>query len=88
MRINYCNKEELRFEVLKGISAQDAMEHGCELGSAKETLGNAEVNQRKIFVGIDQGIGKNEENVLVVMHICMISQGKEWTRKIMKQNVY
>ena len=27
IRINYCNKEDLRFEVLKGISVKDIVEY-------------------------------------------------------------
>ena len=56
------------FDILKGISVNDTIEYECELGSVKWMLGNVEVNQRKMFVGIEQVTGKNEENVLVVMH--------------------
>ena len=45
--MNYHNKEDLRFEVLKGISAHYSMEHECKLASVKEILGNIEVNQKK-----------------------------------------
>ena len=42
--MDYWYKEDLRFEVLKEISVHGTMESQCELSSAKETLGNAEVN--------------------------------------------
>ena len=57
------------------------MEHENALESAKETLGNAEVNQRKISVGIEQGAGKKEDKALVEMHKSMMSHEKEWIRK-------
>ena len=79
--MHYCKKEDLRFEILKGISAHDTMDHEHELSSTKETLGNAMVNQRKMFVGIEKGIGKNEDYVLVVMRRGMMSHMKEWIRK-------
>ena len=34
-KMNHCNKEDLRFEVLKGISIKDAIERECKLASAK-----------------------------------------------------
>ena len=79
--MSHCKKECLRFEVLKGINTHETMEHEHELISVKETLGNTEVNQRKIFAGIEQGTGKNEDNLLVVTRMGMISHGKEWKRK-------
>ena len=59
----------------------ERMEHEHELENVRETLANVEVNNKKLFVGIEQGIGKNENNVLVVMHRGMMSYGKEWTRQ-------
>ena len=66
--------------MLKGISVNGAAECECELASAKETLGNAEANQRKAFVGIEQGTGKKEKNVLAVMHRGVTGHGKDWSR--------
>ena len=40
-----------------------------------------EVNQKKIFAGIEQGIVKNEDRILVVMHRGMMSCVKEWMRQ-------
>ena len=76
MRMNYCNKEHLRFETLKRISVHDTIEYECELESAKEKLGNAKVNQTKIFLVIEQGIGKDEDDVSVVIHRGMRLHGK------------
>ena len=56
--MNYYNKEHLRFEVLKGISTHDAMEHECKLSSVKEILANIKVNQKKI---IEPGIVLSKE---------------------------
>ena len=78
--MNCHNKEELRFEVLKGISINDEVEYESELVSTKETLENAEVNQRKVFVGIEKRTGKIKHNVLSVMCRGMMAQGKEWIR--------
>ena len=51
IRMNYFNKEDLRFEVLIVINVKDTVEHEHELESAKETPGNTEFNQRKLFLG-------------------------------------
>ena len=37
-RINCYNKEKLKFEVLKGVSIKDIVQHEHELESAKEML--------------------------------------------------
>ena len=42
--MNYCNKKDLRFKKLKGISSTDTAQHEYELECAKETLENVEVN--------------------------------------------
>ena len=85
--MNYYDKEDLIFEVLTGISVKDATEHERELASVKEMLGNGEVNQRNLFVEIEQVTGKNEKSILAAIHRGMIMQGKEWIRKIMERNV-
>ena len=51
IRMKHCNKECLRFEMMKGINVKDTVEHEHELESAKETPGNTEFNQRKLFLG-------------------------------------
>ena len=56
--ISYCNKDDVRFEVLKGISTDEKIEDECELASSKEMLANVEVNQKKLFAGTEQGTGK------------------------------
>ena len=76
IRMSYCNKEDLRFEFLKGISINDALEHECELASMKDALQNVEVNQRKGFLAIEQGTEKMKKNVLAVIHRGIIAQGK------------
>ena len=57
------------------------MEHECELASTKEKLGNVEVNQNKKFVGIEEGVGKNDDNVLLIMHKGKMSCEKKQTRQ-------
>ena len=44
IKMNYFNKEDLSFEMLKGISVKDTVGHECETSIAKEILGNVEVN--------------------------------------------
>ena len=44
LRMNRHIKDDLCFEVLKGINARDKMDHECELASTKEILANVEVN--------------------------------------------
>ena len=76
IRMSYYDKDNLRFEVLIGININNTIECEYEVANVKETLKNAEVNQRKSFVGIEQGIGENKNNVLLIMHRSMIAQGK------------
>ena len=66
--------------MLKRISVNDAVEHEYELASTKEILGNTEVNQRKMFIGIEQGTGKNKQNMLALMHVGIMVQMKDWKR--------
>ena len=40
----------------------------------------SEISNRKVFVRIEQGMGKNNNNVLVVMHKNMEAQGRDWIR--------
>ena len=47
----------------------------------KEVPGNAQVNQNPFFIRSEQGTGKNEESVLAVMLIGIMSQGKELVSK-------
>ena len=61
IRIKYHNKDNLRFKVLIGMDINDTIEDEHELASMKEMLKNVEVNQRKVFVGIEQGTGKKQE---------------------------
>ena len=58
--MNYCNKVDLRFEFLKGMKIDDTVEHGDDMSSAKEMLINVEINNRKLFVGIEPGMGKTQ----------------------------
>ena len=43
----------------------------------KETLKNVEVNNNKMFIGVDQTKGQNKINVLVINHRAMASHGRE-----------
>ena len=58
IRINYYNKLDLRFEVLKGMTIDDTVECSNGISSAKETSMNVKINNRKLFVGIEPGMGK------------------------------
>ena len=73
IRMNCCNKIDLRFEVLGGTKTDDAIECSNDVSSAKEMLVNVKMNNKKSFVGIEPGTGKNANNVLVVMHKIMAS---------------
>ena len=40
-------------------------------------LKNAEVNKMKIFIAVEEGKGKNENNVLVITRRGIMSHGRE-----------
>ena len=79
IRMNYCNKHDLLIEVLIRVSINDAIEHECELASVKEMLKNVEVNKRKVFRNRTKN-WENKNNVLLIMHVSMMSQVKNWVR--------
>ena len=80
IRINHCNKLDLRFEVLKWLKIDDAVECSNDVSSAKEKLMMVKMNNINLFVEIELGIGKNTNNVLVVMRKSMVTEGKDWIR--------
>ena len=53
IRINHHNELDLRFEVLKGLKIDDAVEHSNDVSSGKETVMKVKTNNRKLFVGIE-----------------------------------
>ena len=60
----------------------DKLEYEREEACAKDMSTNAEINNEKIFVGLYQGQGKNENNVLVIINIGMTSHCREWIHDI------
>ena len=56
---NECyDKDDLRFEVLKGFAIDNAVEHDDDMSRVKEILMKVHKNNIKLFVGIDSGMGK------------------------------
>ena len=78
--MKYCEKEDLRFEVLKGVIMCDKLEHDYEEACAKEALTNLEIDNKKSFEGFSQGQGKHKDNTLVIIHRGMLQNGREWTK--------
>ena len=60
IRINCYDKVDLRFEVLKGLKIDDAVECNDDMSSVKEILMKVQKNNRKLFVGIESGMGKTQ----------------------------
>ena len=60
IRINYHNKLDLRFEGLKGMNIDDAVEYSNDISSAKEMSMDVKINNRKLFIGIKPGMGKTQ----------------------------
>ena len=77
IRINYFKKEDLQHELLKGVNVHDKSKHECEESSTKETLKNAEVSNKRIFVGVYQERGSSARNALVITYKAMMSQDRE-----------
>ena len=50
---------------MKGVKTEDEVECKGENGTIKKVVHEVEVNQRRIFVGIEQGVGKCENDLLV-----------------------
>ena len=53
IRIYFQRGNQLWFEALKGEKAEDEVEYRGEKGTIKQDLHKVEVNQRRIFVGIE-----------------------------------
>ena len=81
MRMNFQRKTQLWFELLKGANAEDEVEREGEKGTIKQVLHKAEVSQRRIFVGIEKGIGKHKNDLLVTMSKDCVDIGGEWISK-------
>ena len=60
IRIEFQGIKQLWFEVLKGVNAEDKVECEGEKWTTKQVLHAVEVNQRRIFVGIEQGVRKQK----------------------------
>ena len=58
IRINCYDKADLRFEVLKGLKIDDTVEHNDDISSVKEISMKVHKNNKKLFVGIESGMGK------------------------------
>ena len=70
-------KKQLWFKVLKGAPVEDEVEYEGEKGTIKEVLQQAEANQRWIFAGIEKGIGKHNNDELVIMNEDLIEIGSK-----------
>ena len=80
IRINCYDKDDLRFEVLKGLKIDDAVEHDNDVSSVKEILMKVQKKNKKLFVGVESVTGNNTNNMLVIMHKSMVPDGKDWIR--------
>ena len=66
-RMNYHAENSLQFEVLEDARVDEQVEFNGEEVSLKKALGEVEVNQRRIFAGIEMGTEKNHHNLLTTM---------------------
>ena len=78
---NNKNEYSLRFEVLKGADMHDELEHECKEACGKQMLKKVETNNKKIFIGVEQGQEKNKDNALVIFHKGKMPCCKEWTKQ-------
>ena len=69
------------FEVLKGVKVEDKVEHKGETITIKQVLQKVEVNQKRIFVGIEKGLGKYKNDLLVIINKDRTDIGNKWIRE-------
>ena len=81
IRMNYQREKQLRFEVLKGVKVEDEVEYEGETGTVKQVLQKVEVNQRRIFVGIEQGVGQHKNDAFVIISKDRADIGNRWIRE-------
>ena len=65
---------------LKEVKFDDKLEYEGEKWLIKQVLQQVEVNQRRIFAGIDKGVGKYENDVLVIMNEYRTDMWCKWVR--------
>ena len=79
--MNFQRENQLWFEFLKGVKAEEKVECKGEKGTMKQALQKVEVNQRRIFVGIEQGVGKCKNDLLVIINKDRTEIGSKWIRE-------
>ena len=79
--MNFQRENQLLFELLKGVKVEDKVEGEGENGTIKQVLQEVEVNQRRIFVGIKQGVGKHEIFLLFMINEDRADVGSKWIRE-------
>ena len=52
--MNYYEKDDLRFEALKGVKMHDKLEYENEEACAKDTLTNVEVKNKKCLLELNK----------------------------------
>ena len=52
---------------LKWVNDEDEVENERERGKIKQVFQKSEVNQLRIVVDVEKGVGENETNVLLIM---------------------
>ena len=77
--MNYHKKEDLMFEVLKGVNMHDKLECEHEEACVKSMLTNVEINNRKYSKEQRNYNGKMKK--IVTMRRGMISCGREWKKQ-------
>ena len=68
IRINFRRENQFLFEVFKRVNDENEVKCKWEKEMIKHMLHKVEVNQRRIFIGIENGAGKNENNVPLEMN--------------------
>ena len=79
--MNYCEKGDIRFELLKGVNTYDKLKCENEEVSMKDALKKIGVNNERSFIGAEQGRWINTSNVLVITHKDMMTQCREWMKE-------
>ena len=66
LHLNELNNVEVRFETLNGVNINNLAMFNDKQAGLKDILLEIKVNKVQLFLSVEQGPGKNENNVLLI----------------------
>ena len=67
LHLNELNNISVRFETLNNVQTDELAIINKEQAELQDILLQIKVNDMPLFIGVEQGSGKNQENVLLII---------------------